>query len=264
MKYKKVGLALGSGGLRGLVHIGVIKTLQKHNIPIHAVSGSSAGALVGAYFARFGEVDTLEATILKNRKEMLSLFLDLGIHGGLVSGKKIHSFLEKLFHRSDFIDTQIPLYVIATNLVDGKKVVFHSGRIAPAVQGSIAVPVLFKPVKTKEKVLVDGGLSDPVPVNILKEKKVDTVIAVNLYHKNEFKNISISFSHVALRSVRIALHNLAKTAVVDADVVINADASAFEEKSFLNRLQEENIKKLIAMGEKEALKMLPQIKKALK
>lgn len=263
MKHKKVGLALGSGGVRGVVHIGVIKTLLKHNIPIHAVSGSSAGAVVGAYFALYNEVDTLEEILLKKEKSLMSLFFDIGFRGGLISGDKLHVFLQNLFHKKTFAHTHVPLYVIATNLVDGKEEICYSGSIAAAVQGSMSVPVLFKPFKKQNKLLVDGALSDPVPAHILKKKYMDTVIAVNVYHKNEFKNISWSFSHVLLRSVRIALHNLSKTAVTDADVVISVDTSRYLGKGVKEIFQEHTFKKLIALGEREALKALPKIKKEL-
>lgn len=264
-QHKKVGLALGSGGLRGLVHIGVIKALMKNDIPVHLVSGASVGSFVGAYFATFGEVFSLEKMLVEKRKDMAPLLFDFGLTSGLVSGKKISLFLEKTFHKSTFKETQIPLYIIATSLLDGKKILFHSGKITPAVQGSISVPVLFTPVRSKEKVLVDGGLSDPVPVAILKEKKADIVIAVNLYHKNEFKDISLSLAHVALRSVRIALHNLAKHSVADADIVINTDTSRYlRDKKMTELISVETIQSMIALGEREAQKHIPEIKKLLK
>jgi len=259
----KIGLALGSGGLRGLAHIGAIKVLLKNKIPIDYISGASSGALVGAYLAVYGEVNSLEKLILKEREKLMPLFVDFSLLGGFINGKKINEYLKQVFNDANFSDTKIPLNIITTDLVSGQAVYFSSGRLIPAIRGSISVPIVFKPLDYEDKVLVDGGLSDPVPVDILKKNKTDKIIAINLYHKNEFKNNKFTVSKVALRSTRIALYNLAKISVSNADIVLNPDLSHISNIKFINYFDKKNIKNFISLGEKEALKKLPEIKKML-
>lgn len=259
---QKIGLALGSGGLRGLAHIGAIKVLLKNNIPIDYISGASVGALIGAFLATYGEVDSLEKLILENTKELLPLFFDVG-KGGLISGDKISNFLEKSLGKIKFSETKIPLYVVSTDLISGQPIIFSSGKIIPAVRGSISVPIIFKPYSYQGKLLVDGGLSDPVPVNILKENGADKIVAINLYHKNEFKNKKFTVAKVALRSTRIALFNLAKISVNHADLVLNPDISCADKLKVKDYFKPENIKKIISIGEEETLRHLPEIKNLL-
>lgn len=262
---QKFGLALGSGGLRGLAHIGVIKVLLENKIPIDFISGSSAGALVGSYLAVFGEIDSLEKYVLKNSKDFLPMFLDFSLSGGFISGKKIDIFLEKILNGSEFSQTKIPFYVAATDLISGNSIIYSSGKLAPAVRGSMSIPLVFKPVSYQDKLLVDGGLSEPVPVKILKKMGADKVLAVNLYHQNEFNHKEFSISDVALRTTIIALHNLAEISVRDADLVLNPDASAcINEIKITDYFDVENIKKIIAIGEEEARRHLPEIKKLFK
>lgn len=263
-KKVKVGLVLSSGGYRGLAHIGVIKVLMENKIPIDFVSGASAGSLVGAYFALYGEVNSLEKLILSNSKDFTPAFFDFSLTGGFIKGDKLKVYFNKVFRNAQFSQTKIPLYIIATDLVSGQPVTISSGKIVPAVLGSISVPLVFRPLGYKEKLLVDGGLSDPVPVKILKEEGAEKIIAVNLYHKNEFVNKKFTISKIALRSTRIALHNLSKISVHDADVVINPDTSTYIDSIKVSKyFIPENVKEIISIGEKEARLALPLIKNKL-
>jgi NTE family protein len=257
---QNIGLALGSGGARGLAHIGIIKVLLKNNIPIDYISGSSIGALVGAYLAVFGEVDSLEELLYKNGKELLPLFFDFSLQNGFMGG--VTFFLEKVFGDKKFSETKTPLFIITTDLISGKPVIFSSGEIVPAIRGSISVPIVFKPFNYQNQVLVDGGLSDPVPVEILKHNGAKKVIAVNLYHKNEFEKEKFTLSKIAMRSTRIALYNLSKISVKHADIVLKPDTSMYLNKlKKIDFIKKENIKKMIEIGENEAIYNLPEIKK---
>lgn len=257
-----IGLALGSGGLRGIAHIGVIKVLLENKIPIDYISGSSAGALVGAYLATFGEIDSFEKLLLKNTKELLPLFFDFNLKSGFSSG--VYVFLEKVFKNTKFSETKVPIWIVTTDLKSGQPVIFSSGKLAPAIRGSVSIPIVFKPFIRQGKVLVDGGLSDPVPVDILKENGATHVIAVNLYHQNEFKNEKFTFSKIARRSIKIALYNLSKISISHADLVLKPDTSLYLNKlKVTDFLKVENIKKMILVGEKEAYRHLPEIKKIL-
>lgn len=264
-KNKTVGLALGSGGFRGFAHIGVIRSLEKNGIPINYISGSSIGAWVGAYYSLFKDINKLEEDLTANPTENMLLLFDLSWGGGIVSGQKFTTFLEKNLQNKDFTDTQIPLKILATDIAAGEPYVFDGGSVAQAVRASTSLPLIFKPVNLKNKVLVDGGLSNPVPGNLVKDMGADIVISVNLYHKNEFIKQKFSTAQVVMRSGRIGLHNLAQMAIKDADVVIAPDISSYTEKNGLEQYFDKKIADdIISIGEKATDKLIPQIKELLK
>lgn len=263
---KKIGIALGSGGIRGFALIGVLQALQDNHIPINFISGSSSGSLVASHYALYQDPKLLKEEIVRAAKsKKLPGFLDLGLRGGLVKGNKFTDFVDYLFGKKTFLETKIPLRIMATDLTDGGACVFAEGKIAFSVQASSTVPVLFEPIKHRGHVFVDGGLSDPVPVDVLKKIGADFTIAVNLYHRKEFVNRRFTVVKVALRSSRIALYNLAQASIKNADVVIAPDMSQFTgDNNFKKYLTEEMINKMVSVGYQETLKHLEAIKKALK
>ncbi len=264
-KHKTVGLALGSGGFRGFAHIGVIRSLEKNGIPIDFISGSSIGSWVGAYYSLFKDINKLEEDLTANPRDNMLLLFDLSWGGGIVSGQKFSNFLEKNLKNKNFSDTQIPLKIIATDIATGEPYVFDSGPVAQAVRASTSLPLIFKPVNLKNKVLVDGGLSNPVPGNLVKGMGADIIISVNLYHKNEFIKQKFSTAQVVMRSGRIGLHNLAQMAIKEADIVISPDISRYAEKNGLEQYFTKKIADdIISIGEKAADKLIPEIKELLK
>lgn len=174
----KIGLALGSGAARGLAHIGVIKVLQKNNIPIDFVSGSSIGAVVGALFCSGTPLDWVIKLLgyLKNRH-----IIDISISKrGLIEGKKIEDFLSLLIKKKTFEELEVPLAIVATDLEKGEKVVFSEGEIVSAIRASISIPGIFPPVVYDGKVLVDGGVVDRVPAGVARAMGADIVIGVDV------------------------------------------------------------------------------------
>jgi len=262
---KKVGLALGSGGLRGFALIGALEALKENNIPVDFISGASSGSLVAAHYAIFQDPNLLKHEIIdRTANDKLPSVFDLGFRGGLVKGKKFTALVNRIFGKKTFLDAKIPLRIMATDLIDGGAHVFSEGKIAFSVQASCTVPVLFEPVKVKGHCFVDGGLSDPVPVSVLKKMGADVIIAINLYHKNEFINRRFTVVKVALRSSRIALYNLAQASIKEADVVIDPDMSPFTgDNKFKKYLNKEMIDKMIRVGYDETIKHLDEIKKLL-
>ncbi len=264
-KRKTVGLALGSGAFRGFAHIGVIKSLEKHNIPIDYLSGSSIGAWVAAYYAIFKDIDKLKKEITSNPKENLPMLFDLSWTGGFIGGEKFMSFLEHNLHHHNFSALKIPLRIVATDLVSGQPYVFSSGDVARAVRASTSVPLVFKPLNYKDKLLVDGGLSNPIPGDLLREIGADIVIGVNLYNKNEFVGKNFTMPNVILRSTRIVMHNLSKVAAQTVDVLIEPDTSKYIRESSLSKyFTKEIMEAMIKIGEKATDKLIPQIKQLLK
>jgi len=263
-KKKTIGLALGSGAYRGFAHIGVIKALEKNNISIDYLSGSSIGAWVAAHYAIFRDVAKLEADFIDKPTDNLPLLLDVGLAKGLISGRKFITYLEKSFGNYTFKDVRIPLKIVATDLATGQPFVFSSGSISSAVRASTSVPLVFKPFIYNEKMLVDGGLSDPVPGRLVKDMGAEIIIGVNLYHENEFKTGRLNMSKIALLSTRIALHNLATNDLRGVDVAIEPDCSVFVKKSVFNKYFTTAAgQEMIKIGELATERALPAIKKLL-
>lgn len=179
---KTVGLALGGGGARGWAHIGALRALQEHNINIDCVAGTSIGALVGAIYVR-GELHRLEQFAEDIDVNNLLSLLDVSFPGlGLVEGHRVREFLADYLTDATLESCDIPFRCVATNFLTKREVVFESGSLVDAVRASISMPGVFVPCKYENDYFVDGGVMNPVPVNIVKAMGADVVIAVNLNH----------------------------------------------------------------------------------
>ncbi len=261
---KKVGLALGSGGVRGLAHIGVIKTLLKHEIPIDYLSGCSIGAWIGAHFALYQDIEKTADLTAGSKKEKLQTFLEPSISGGLVKGEKLEILLNNWLGNAKFEDLKIPLKVAATDLINNDKIVFSEGRLAPAVRASISVPGFFKPVIFEHRALVDGGLSNPVPVDLVRDLGAEVIIAVNLDFFSGFDNVSpaeVGYGNLADGTIKIMRHHLAQYSSKGADFIIQPDLMNYSSWAnyFLNNNKQEGIK----LAERETEKIIPALKKLI-
>ncbi|MDX5363214.1 MAG: patatin-like phospholipase RssA [Pseudazoarcus pumilus] len=174
-----IGLALGSGAARGWAHIGVIAALEKEGIRPDVVCGCSIGALVGAAYVSGKVVDLGEWVSSLQWHDVVSM-LDLSFRGGLIRGEKVLAHCARHFFTEDFKDVDRPFACVATELASGREVWLRDGGLADAVRASIALPGLFSPVERKGRVLVDGGLVNPVPVSLCRALGADIVIAVEL------------------------------------------------------------------------------------
>lgn len=174
-----LGLALGSGSARGWAHIGVIRELAAAGYVPDVVAGCSIGAFVGAAYAD-GDLDPLEQWVSGLAwKEVLGL-LDVSFSGGLIKGEKLFGFFQRHFVDKDFANLPVPFSCVATDLATGREIWLREGSVASAVRASTAVPGLFQPVVRDERLLVDGGLVNPVPVSLCRAMGADCVIAVDL------------------------------------------------------------------------------------
>jgi NTE family protein len=263
-KVKTVGLALSSGGFRGPAHIAVIKTLIKNGIPIDYISGSSIGALIGAHYALFQDLDKLEIDMFKQQTKKYLHLRDFGLRQGFLSGNTFENSFVKMFGKAKFSDTKIPLSLVATDLISGDPVILKEGDITQAVRASISIPVAFKPVKKNQNFLIDGGLSIPVPDSIVKKMGADIVISVNLYHRYNLSEKRISMAKATARSLEIFLTNMSHYSINNSDIVINPDVSKYSELSRLKTyFSPEIAKDIMKIAEKETLKAIPKIKKLL-
>jgi NTE family protein len=183
MRQPRIGLALGCGGAKALVHMGVLKVLEDHDIPIHAVSGCSMGAYVGALWASGMSADKMIHLAAEMRdKDSFKKFADPAVPPikGLFYGHKLRDHLEKTIGNPKIEDLDRKFIAIAANLENYQRVVFTSGDLLEAVHASCAMPGIIVPVLVNGVRCVDGGVVDPVPVNVLKKyTNVDYIIAVS-------------------------------------------------------------------------------------
>ena len=180
MHKKTVSLVLGSGGARGLVHIGIIKYLEEHNYEIKSISGCSIGALIGGFYAA-GKLDIYENWLKEiDTIDMLKL-LDFKGSGGIVSGEKLMKKLSMLIGDYNIEDLGITFTAVATNIDTEKEVWINSGSLLNAVRASISLPMFFTPfISSSGARLVDGGVLNPVPIAPTFKDDTDLTISVNL------------------------------------------------------------------------------------
>ena len=178
----KVGLALGSGAARGWAHIGVIRALSQAGIQVDCIAGTSIGALVGAVHAS-GQLDALEAVVKDLDWKQIAFFFDMVLpKSGLLDGKKVSEFVRSHVRQVRIEELPIPFCAVATEINSGREVHLNQGDIIEAVRASLAVPGIFTPVKKDGVFLVDGGLVNPVPVDVVRGMGADFVIAVDINH----------------------------------------------------------------------------------
>ena len=263
MAKKKVGLALSSGGARGFAHVGVIKILEKNGIPIDYICGNSMGSIVAAYYALFGSVDGLEEFARHFKRRDLFKFLDIGnLRESLIKGERAMQWLEDTFGERTFKDTIIPLKIGATTLEDGKEVVFDSGPIVPAVLASCSLPGFLPPYKYHGKHLVDGGLINTTPVNLLDEFEPDVIIAVDLYKLNKIEFNSTSMKDILQRTRDIMMSRISfysEEQYADHIYVIKPKAGRSSDTLAFHKVEEK-----LKAGKKAAKEAIPEIKKMLK
>lgn len=179
-----VGLALGGGAAFGIAHVGVLKVLERENISVDIVAGTSMGALIGALWASGKSATEIENIMMEYNNKKGKVFNLLGDFcfpkSSLVGGKVVLAFLKKYLGEKTFHDIKFPLIVLACNLDRREKVVFDNGKLMDAVKSSIAIPGVFKPTIVDSNLIIDGGIIEPVPIQTLVEAGVRKIIAVNV------------------------------------------------------------------------------------
>lgn len=180
MPTPKIGLALGSGVARGWAHIGVLRQLEKEGIKPDLVCGTSIGALVGGLYLA-DELDMLEDWARDLGKASMFRFLDLRLSGGgLISGKKLFRLIDDALGSRNIEDLPIPFAAICTELGTGHEIWLQEGSLAKAINASYALPGLFSPQEIENRWLIDGALTNPVPVSTCRALGARLVIAINL------------------------------------------------------------------------------------
>lgn len=265
-KIPKIGLALGSGGAKGLAHIGVLKALEKENIEISYIAGTSIGSIIGAYYAAHPSLVKLEEFVFNLNRRMGFKLFDPVLRGGIIKGNKVEMFISDMLDGASFESLRIPLSVIATDMKSAEEIVIKDGNLIKAIRASISVPPVFTPVKYHNRLLADGGLSDPVPVDAVRKMGADIVIAVNVesgYFYEPVEKIPM-LAGIPMHSVNILRHNITFHSLKTADIVISPTTPYTGLIGWNYFFDSEKAASIIKAGEKAAEKMLPEIKALIK
>ena len=249
----KVGVALGGGFARGIAHLGVLSVLEEEGIPVDYLAGTSAGAMLAIAYASGHPiheiVEQARATRFKDFGNWKLSWL------GLASNQKLAHYPRKFLGVSTFEELRIPLAIAATDLGSGEPVYFKSGALGPALRASCAYPGMFVPVEVDGRMLVDGFLAAPVPVDALRKMGADVVIAIFLEAANNRRPTSI------VDVIGLSFAILQRHADLEwrrtADVIVEPIVKDFLWDDF------EKTSELIAAGEIAGRAALPKIRAAL-
>lgn len=262
----KIGLALGSGGPRGLAHIGVIKALLEYHVPIHVIAGASAGSLIGGMYLALGSITKVEhiANSL-TYKDIIAAFADFGSRSGIIKGVKMEQHLTRLLGRKKIEDLSLPYAAVATDMKTGEAVTITRGSLIKAIRASSSVPALVDAAYIGKTYLIDGGGSNPIPVSVARDLGATHVIAVNLdtyrFIRDDALKVKLpTVADMGLAALHMLRYNLAKKLCDDADVTITPDVAAISSINFAEFLHGETI---IQKGYEATIRALPRIRQVL-
>ena len=249
-----VGLALGGGAAFGVAHLGVLKVLERHGIPIDLLAGCSQGSIIGiGYAAGISTEEMIDIALKLGKRSNALLAVDLTLtKPGLLSGDRfVNIFAPFLGRKSTFKDLVLPGKTVATDIRSGERVAIGAGSLTAAFRASASVPMVFSPIRIGDSVLVDGGVSDPVPAEVVNAMGADLCIAVNVVPPLK-KGVENAVSHlfrqvnmfnplsylgdsqdlpnmfdIIMNAMQILQYELGNFKAISADVLINPELSDF-------------------------------------
>lgn len=247
---KNISLVLSGGGARGIAHIGVIETLEKHGYNIQSIVGTSMGALVGAIYCN-GQLEPYKKWLLKLSKFDVFRLMDFTLSKqGLVKGEKIFNKMSEFIGDVNFEDLKIPLAISATDLTNNKEVVFTSGSLIKAVRASVSIPTVFTPVKHQGSVLIDGGVINNLPLSNAKRTENDLLVAVdvNANLPTDSKKDKLGYFDIIHKSIMMLIEKVSEQSIEkhQPDLVIKISNES------ANILDFYKAQKMIDIGEKAA------------
>ena len=264
VKRKKVGVVLSGGGAKGMAHIGVLKVLEKAGIPVDIVTGTSMGSIIGGLYAIGYNANSLDSMVrvqdwsyvitdkedlrnqsLSDRKKQNTYFFTTGMTigkrdmnaGGIIKGKNLAELFNQLcvgFTDSlDFTrDLPIPFACVATDIITNDEVDFHSGRLPQAMRASMAIPAAFSPVRTGDKVLVDGGLKNNYPADIAREMGADVIIGVTVQGAPKVAEDMGGTMSITSQIVDVNCKNKVEENLAITDLHLQVDTKGYGSASF--------------------------------
>ena len=214
-----IAVVLSGGGARGLAHVGVLRVLHEAGVPIDMIIGTSVGALVGAKYASQPDIFELEWMAQRVTKDDIFDFSFLSGTMGPVQGDALLDFVSENFKDTAIESFKIPFVAIAADLATGEKVQFDTGDIRNALRASVSIPGVFRPFRYNDRLLIDGGVVENIPVSTAHERGADLVIASSVTKDVVASDID-NVVDVILQSITIMMSGAATEQLAAADVVI--------------------------------------------
>ncbi len=249
-KKGKIGLALGGGAVLGAAHVGVLKAMEELDIEVSYIAGTSIGAFVAAFYAFNKKSVDIEA--IASKLEWMDISGISLSRFGLLSNEKLGELIEEYIGSRSIEDADIPLSIVSTDICSGEKTIIKSGSLSKAVMASACLPGIFNPVELDDKLLVDGGIVENVPIITVKEMGADFVIGVDL-NANQLYQKPENILDVIMNSFHFVMRASAKFQTEDADLLIKPDLSKF------NMVDTDQVENLMKQGYADGLE---QLKKA--
>ncbi len=247
----KIGLALGGGASRGFAHIGVIQVLEDIGIKPDYIAGSSIGSIIGALYAA-GATPYMIEGIANNINAKLCY--DVGFsRKGLIRGKRLEELIQLLTRDMDFKDLSIPLAVTAVDLITNERVVINEGKVYKGVRASISIPGIFHPVQDGDRVLIDGGILERVPVRVVREMGADIVIGVDVAFHGKHRPPE-NFVETILQTIEVMDLEILKHTNPTDDFMIRPEVY------LPNPMSLENVDVAVEAGKKAALESIDPLK----
>jgi len=259
---KKIGLALGGGASKGLAHIGVLKALEEARIPIDMIAGTSMGAVVGGWYAAGGDISSMEGIISSFKKREKNMLAKVSLRKGKpkLRDGSIMDIIDKHFGNIKMDECKIPFRAVATDVKNGDEIVLSEGKMSDNIRASAAIPVIFDPVDIGDRTLVDGGLINPVPADVVRDMGADIVIAVDVsthwFDVSAFPAGSLTIRNlhsIFYAMVSVLGYQLSKEILKKADIVIRPPVLGYK---WLDFRKSEDI---IATGYKTAKSSMTDI-----
>lgn len=228
LRHRKTGLALGGGAVLGAAHVGVLKALEERGIAVDHVAGTSIGSLIGALYA-FGKTP---AEIEQISKELRWLDIsELSLSKlGLMSNKRMADMIIEHIGDRNIEQADIPLSIVTADITTGERVTLTSGSVAEAVRASTCIPGIFIPVEWEDRLLVDGGVVQNVPLSPLKEAGANYIIGVELL-AHDSANKPENIVEVLLNTFEFMISNVTRSTAREFQVLISPDLSRFDKVS---------------------------------
>ena len=182
---KNVALVLGSGGARGLAHIGAIEALEERGYTISSIAGCSMGSIIAGMYAA-GQLKEAKEWFLRVDKQLILRMLDMNLLSGnsIVNGLRIIEELKKVVPDRPIEQLNIPCSIVASDMMNTEEVVFRSGSLFEAIRASISIPLFFAPVQIGDRLLIDGGILNPLPLHVIERTEGDILVAADISGKD--------------------------------------------------------------------------------
>lgn len=272
---KRIAVVIGSGGIKCTAAIGMWRVLQEEKISIDSIVGCSGGSLYGAFIANGIDVDAMQEHsktlwtsdimqgYIANLKASKDGSLRFNDRSGLVDDSVLNKNIGEIFHGLSFSDLKIPLKIVATEMINGEKVILSEGSVFDAIRASIAIPIIFPPWEVDGRLLIDGAASDPLPIDVAIQDGADIIIAMGfpLSYRKRFRSMTAvqeQLNSIYMNNIlnaTYAFYNLAHHAEI-FPIIPDFDGP-------ISMFDVDKIPAVVERGEQATREQLPHIKRLL-